>query len=510
MTRIPYPKRKTTSILVAGAVAVLFGGCGGGGGGGSSDAPPAPTPQTLSGTAAIGRPLARSPVYLKDAKGAMKSAYTDEGGKFSFDVTGLTAPFILRSQDEGLYSYAGEAGTTNLTPFTTIITGIAAGDNPQKVYDTPRSLNIDQAMQALRDLLKPALKQLGVAETVDLMRTAFDANGTGLDAVIDAIRIAPPPSNSNVLTVTNAFTNTVIATATVNAANDVSITDAIDANEAAVVPSGSLTKKKYFVYVDTDGSGPEVPRGPFMLDLTEDGQGRISGAIVVVEGDTGDMKSVPFGGTRTGTALRLTAQAIACSNTQATNEDGTVVLDLTESSGTLAGELKQYLRPGDTCEGLTRNADGSYSIAFTGEDVTNATAANLAGTYDIYATPNGNYSEEGPATLRLQQNGSGIEATLEFTDDTGKTRTVSGSGSVYGAYGILRLPVIICSDTCLPNGTCPEAENATFFGRFENGRLAGWYGDGVPPGDRCKAIPHDPSPTPQTTDAQGVWRAVKK
>lgn len=508
MTRTHYPKRKTTSLLVAGALAVLFGGCGGGGG---SEPPPGPTPQTLSGTAAIGRPLARSPIYLKDARGAMKSAYTDDDGKFSFDVTGLTAPFILRSQDEGLYSYAGEAGTTNLTPFTTLITGIAAGDDPQKVYDTPRSLNIDQAMQALRDLLKPALKQLGVAETVDLMRTAFDANGTGLDAVIDAIRIPPPPSNSNVLTVTNAFTGAVVATATVNGANDVTVTDPIDASEAATMPSGGLTKKKYFVYVDPDGSGPELSMGPFMLDLTEDAQGRVSGAIVVVEGDTGDMKSVPLGGTRTGTALQLTTQAIACSNTQATNNDGTVVLELTlDAAGNLAGVLKQFLPTGDTCEGMPQNSDGSYSFTFTGEDVTSASPANLAGTYDIYATPHGNYPEQGPATLRLQQNGSGVEATLEFTDDTGQKRTVSGTGAVYGAYGILRLPVIICSDTCLPNGTCPEAENATFFGRFDNGSVAGWFGDGVPPGDRCKATYHDQSPNPQTTDAQGVWRAVKK
>lgn len=484
------------------ATALLAGGCSSGGGGGDV----APT-STLSGTVAVGKPLAGSPVFLKDAAGVVKSTFADAAGKFSIDVSGLTPPFILRSQDYALYSYASGAGVTNLTPYTTLVTGIAANDDPQNLYDAPQNLSTDPVMQAVRDLLNLALQQLGVSNTVDLLHTPFDADGSGLDALFEAVRIQPQADGS--LAFVNAFTDSVIAQATVSGGT-LTVTDPIDAGEAGTLPSGSITMKKYFAYVDLDGVGPIPPEGPAMVDLSVDDQGRIAGMMTFVEGDTGDMISFPAWGTTSGNSVTVNADIIMCSDTDPQGT-GTVVLSGTidPATGNLDGTIKQTLSVGDTCDGLSADPDGGYTFAFTADDVTSSTPASIAGNYHAYATPNGNYTEQGPVPMVIQQTGSAVDVSMTIIDgDTGQQEMLSGAGRVYGSYSIMRFPVIICNDTCLADGTCPDPEYATFFGKFAGGNASGWYGDGVPPGDYCKYDPNDQLPVPQTTDAQGSWRAV--
>jgi len=77
--------------------------CGGGGGGGITTGGGTTTPTGLSGTVATGKPLASVAVYLKDSKGNIRSTITDANGKFSFDTTGLTPPFYLKTQGYGLF-----------------------------------------------------------------------------------------------------------------------------------------------------------------------------------------------------------------------------------------------------------------------------------------------------------------------------------------------------------------------------------------------------------------------
>lgn len=483
---------RLTLILTLTATALLAG-CGGGDGGSKG--------ATLSGVAAVGKPLNRSPVFLKDARGTVKRVFTDESGAFSIDISGLKAPFVLRTQDYGLYSYADDAGVTNLTPFTTMITGIAAGGDLQGLYQTPKSVNAGAAMQQVRSLLLPALQKLAIAKEVDLLHTPFDADGGGLDALLEAIRIE---REGTTLTFTNAFTGETVAQAAVNGTT-LTITDEIEAAEADLLPSGTLTLKKYFAYVDLDGSGAMPAQGPAMADLAVDGQGRIAATLTFIEGGTGDLASFRASGTQSGNTVTLHTGIILCSDTA---PDGSGTADFTiaiDQNGDLSGTVKQTLSAGNTCEGLTPDQEGGYTFTFAAEDVTDATPANVAGKYDVYATPNGNYPEMGPASMVLEQKGSVMQASLQVNDETR-----AGTGRLYGTYGILRIPVITCNDTCLPDGSCPEPEYATFFGRFQNGAMNGWYGDGVPPGDYCKANPADQSQNPETTDAQGVWRALRR
>ena len=52
--------------------------------------------RTLSGTAAAGAPIASATITVKDKYGALKTIETGTDGKYSVDVTGMTAPFLLK------------------------------------------------------------------------------------------------------------------------------------------------------------------------------------------------------------------------------------------------------------------------------------------------------------------------------------------------------------------------------------------------------------------------------
>lgn len=115
-------RSKALSIVlgITSVVAMAMGGCGGGDGGGSAS-------QVVSGTASSGAAFNGS-VVLKDTRGRQLTTNTNTTtGGFTFDVTGLKAPFILRAGT--LYSIANGTGTTNINPFTNVVAKSAAGSS---------------------------------------------------------------------------------------------------------------------------------------------------------------------------------------------------------------------------------------------------------------------------------------------------------------------------------------------------------------------------------------------
>ncbi|PMP62169.1 MAG: hypothetical protein C0198_03925 [Sulfurihydrogenibium sp.] len=484
-------------VLLSVLLAVSLTGCGGGGGGTTGGGGgTTPQPQILSGTVATGKPLSNVPVYLKDSKGNVKSTLTDANGKFSFDTTGLTPPFYLRTQGYGLFSYTDQqSGTANITPLTTAVVAVANNGNADIYTNPPSQLNLDNAKSSLRAFLSPVLQKYGVQNT-DFITTPFDANGQGMDAVIDRILISVNSTNQTI-EVKNPFTGGTIGTGTFTNGS-VSVSDSIDSNEANSLPQ-SVTSKKYFAYVKDNYDFPE--QGPVMVDVVEGNNGQISVTITATEGDTGDLFLIYGNGTRTSNNIQFTAAVILCSDT---NPEGTGTASFTGtigSNGNITGTFTNTLSPNDTCK---ENNSNIYKGTWKAEDVTNASPTNIAGTYDIFATPK-EYSEEGPYPLQITQSGSIINVSVANVSVT----TVSGQGIVYGNYLMFRLPVIVCHDTCI-NGVCPDPEYATFFGRFDSGTniITGIYGDGVPAGDRCKAPDYDR--TKRTVAAKGTWRAVKR
>jgi hypothetical protein len=120
-------KKSVISVMLALFIAVLssLAGCGGGGGG--DDAAPA---NTVSGIVSAGAVLSGT-VYLTDSSSQPKSLFTAiaADGSYSFDVTGMTKPYLLKAfgtasgQYYTLYALAADKGTTNINQSTRINDG---------------------------------------------------------------------------------------------------------------------------------------------------------------------------------------------------------------------------------------------------------------------------------------------------------------------------------------------------------------------------------------------------
>jgi hypothetical protein len=155
-------------LLTAGlGISTALIGCGGGGGGGTT--PTTTTSQKVSGVAAAGLPVVGY-AYLKDSAGTTKGpSEIGTDGSFSFDVTGLTAPFYLRAQGSvagtsyDLYSATTSVGTANINPLTNLAVAGAAGvSDPSSVYNNPAQspitqANLDKAVTDIQTMLNPFL-----------------------------------------------------------------------------------------------------------------------------------------------------------------------------------------------------------------------------------------------------------------------------------------------------------------------------------------------------------------
>jgi hypothetical protein len=214
--------KKLIYVMVCLFVATVFGltGCGGGGGAGT-------TGPTVSGVAATGSPISGT-VYLKDSSSPAKEISTTikSDGSYSLDVTGLTAPFLLKAvgtangQSYTLYSLAGVPGVANINPLSHLaVVQANHGADPAVLYAnlTPAQVQAIRTTLAtvipqIQALLQQILSQYGVA-TTDFISDAYAANHTGLDLLFDMIAIT---ANNGNLVVTNKVSGAGIITTTLN------------------------------------------------------------------------------------------------------------------------------------------------------------------------------------------------------------------------------------------------------------------------------------------------------
>ena len=198
----------TLRALTLCALVSLLPACGGGS---SSDGDQPAATAVISGTAAAGSAMVGQ-VTVKDARGVQRTTDIDLNGHYAIDVNGMTAPFMLRGQStvgsrNVYYSAAASADvgkTINITPFTDLIVANMAGQLASTYYDNNEGFAgltapaLDAAKTVLTQRLSAILtrEEFGLAPGFDLLRSAFSADHTGFDALMDAVTVTVDPVTS--------------------------------------------------------------------------------------------------------------------------------------------------------------------------------------------------------------------------------------------------------------------------------------------------------------------------
>jgi hypothetical protein len=168
-------------------------------------APVVPATVTLTGTAAVGAPLAGAHVSAQcSSGGAVPPATTDTSGRWTLtlgsaaalpcaiQVSGGSAHGVAYTQ--ALHSYAAAAGVVNVTPLTDLSVALAALLRPEAWYaglGTGHAPALGGTLDAARVQLLQALTAAGyvlpTATGFDPMTTVFTATGTDpYDTLLDA------------------------------------------------------------------------------------------------------------------------------------------------------------------------------------------------------------------------------------------------------------------------------------------------------------------------------------
>jgi hypothetical protein len=245
-------KSKVSSAVSAVAAMVIMVGIAGCGGGGSSSSTTAAT-TTLSGTAAGGAAIIGN-VTITDSSGKTLGGPIDSTGHYSIDVSTLTAPFVLHAAGQvgntavSYYSAATSSDvgkTIDITPFTNLIVSNLAGEiaetyfathNPSSTMITDAGLSAEES--ALQAKLQPILTQLGIDAGIDLLRASFAANHSGLDAVMDLVKVETN-TTTNIVTIKNAITQAVISTDDTTTKSDDN--SSVDATMIKEITTGVVT-----------------------------------------------------------------------------------------------------------------------------------------------------------------------------------------------------------------------------------------------------------------------------
>ncbi len=243
---------KWTTALFS-ILTLALSGCGGGGG----SSPPLPQTNndqqavtTVSGVAAAGAPLT-GVVYLRDSTGAeLGPVAMSATGDFSFDVTGLTPPFLIEAEGKAgtsnyrLHSVATAPGTANVNPLTEMAASAALGADPAVVFNDPAAhaaaleplaleAAMDQAIADIKQMLQPLLDSFE-ANFVNPFTDAYVADSTGLDAIFDVVTIEVN-NTTGAASVVDRASGTTIAAADIVPGGGMTVTDVVDTTETTAV-----------------------------------------------------------------------------------------------------------------------------------------------------------------------------------------------------------------------------------------------------------------------------------
>ncbi len=184
-------------------ILLMLAACGGGGGG-DGGIEGTGLQRKLTGTAAVGKPLANTDVTVKDRHGRKKTAKTDANGRYELDVSDLDGPFLLKVDTDDkreLFAAAETDGTANIHPLSDVSCRNWFGarnrdvksefESNGEVTNAPRENELAAIRNALRALLHLAYAQFGInnPDSFDFDRTPFSADNSGFDALLDNLTI---------------------------------------------------------------------------------------------------------------------------------------------------------------------------------------------------------------------------------------------------------------------------------------------------------------------------------
>ena len=184
------PFQLVCSMIVLSLWAITVSGCGGGGGGNGTST------STVSGVASVGAPMSGN-VFLKDAANSPEmTTIITQNGAFFFNVSGKTAPFMLRAGS--LYSMSSGPGTANINPVTHLMVTDAASfanmSTMNNFYNHPNgttmgtiSGRMGTALQDMRQKMAPLLDKYGVANVDPI--TGPIVIGQGMDRMFDDVKM---------------------------------------------------------------------------------------------------------------------------------------------------------------------------------------------------------------------------------------------------------------------------------------------------------------------------------
>ena len=208
---------------------------------------------SLPGPAAVGAPLVNATITVKDRNGLSTTGTTGADGKYTVNVSALTAPFLLKVTAAGnpdRYSVGSQAGIVNLTPLTDMVVRNyyrARGLDVATVFTAlsstdpiPTTDEVALLVNQTKNLVARSLQANGVDPNgYNFITTAFDANTAGVDAVLAASTLTDNGTTMTLTVTEGATTQTSLVTA--NAGNSTVTAATTVTNGANTAASASST-----------------------------------------------------------------------------------------------------------------------------------------------------------------------------------------------------------------------------------------------------------------------------
>jgi len=390
-------RNRIVAILLA-SLPLLVSGCGGGGG-----TTPAPA-DTVSGVAAVGLVVAGN-VYLKDAAASPRElSKATSDGTFSFDVTGMTKPFMLKvvgaanGTQYTLYSMVGDKGTANVNPMTNlVVANAAAGADLASLYAAPSASgiqaiadNLGQALLDVQSTLKPILQKYGVS-AVDPIKDPYKADGTGLDGMLDLVQIEL--GTSGTVTITDSGTPPIVKDlATGFTTHSVSGSVTFDGSP---FPGVTVTVKDALTGAIDYGSAQTLADGSYVIDNVAQGSYAVTPVRAGYSFDRAD-STVVVAATDAVVPVFRSSQPYTVSGTVASaNSAGLAGVTVTAQREGAIGVLTG-ITDGSGRYSISGLTNGNYTITPSRSDPFNSGSASFdAASRGITIGAAGNYASAG-------------------------------------------------------------------------------------------------------------------